>query len=156
MSLSADKPNVNLDAPATSEPDSPRAAPAGLSANSAPGSASKPQRVLACLLCQQRKIKCDRKFPCAHCARAGTKCVPAGLVPRQRRRRFPERELLDRIRNYEELLRQNNVAFEPLHPPAHPAEPAGNLFSQSADASSSATGPSEAGQQRSGAKPRPA
>ena len=43
-------------------------------------------------------------------------CVPATLTPRgQRRRRFPERELLDRLRKYEDLLRQNNIKFEPLH-----------------------------------------
>ena len=87
----------------------------------APGpdrAAGKSQRVLACQLCQQRKVKCDRKFPCANCTRGGTPCVPATLVPRQRRRRFPERELLARIRHYETLLRQHNVPFDPLHPPA--------------------------------------
>ncbi|KAL1853106.1 hypothetical protein Daus18300_011934 [Diaporthe australafricana] len=73
-------------------------------------------RVLACVLCQQRKVKCDRQFPCAHCLRAGVPCVPAALVPRQRRRRFPERDLLERLRHYEDLLRQNNVNFQPLHP----------------------------------------
>lgn len=41
--------------------------------------------------------------------------MPATLLPRQRRRRFPERELLDRLRRYEDLLRQNNISFEPLH-----------------------------------------
>ncbi|KAK6342042.1 hypothetical protein TWF730_001524 [Orbilia blumenaviensis] len=75
----------------------------------------KPHRVLACVLCQQRKVKCDRKFPCAHCRRAGAQCVPAGLVQRQRRRRFPERELLARVRYYEDLLRQHSIKFEPLH-----------------------------------------
>ncbi|KAG8527919.1 uncharacterized protein KY384_006835 [Bacidia gigantensis] len=45
----------------------------------------KPQRLLACLLCTQRKVK------------------------------FPERELLERVRRYEDLLRRNNIAFEPLH-----------------------------------------
>jgi len=79
---------------------------------------AKPQRVLACVLCQQRKIKCDRKFPCANCVRACAQCVPATLAPRQRRRRFPERELLERLRHYEGLLRQNNIKFEPLHAPA--------------------------------------
>ena len=41
-------------------------------------------------------------------------------VARRRRRRFPERELLDRLRHYEGLLRNSNVQFEPLHdsPPA--------------------------------------
>lgn len=76
---------------------------------------SKPQRVLACMLCQQRKVKCDRKFPCANCVKSRTQCVPATLAQRRRRRRFPERELLERLRKYEDLLRQNRVPFEPLH-----------------------------------------
>ncbi|KAH7014198.1 uncharacterized protein B0I36DRAFT_299089 [Microdochium trichocladiopsis] len=84
------------------------------------GAGSKPQRVLACLLCQQRKVKCDRRFPCANCTRSGAQCVPATLLPRQRRRRFPERELLDRLRHYEQLLRDHNIDFEPLHKPNPP------------------------------------
>ncbi|AEO69707.1 uncharacterized protein THITE_2053454 [Thermothielavioides terrestris NRRL 8126] len=94
-------------------PDATNAAVAELGS----AAAAKPQRVLACLLCQQRKIKCNRQFPCSNCTRTGAHCVPASLVPRQRRRRFPERELLDRIRHYEALLRQHGVSFEPLHPP---------------------------------------
>ncbi|KAK0647976.1 Transcription factor vrtR1 [Lasiodiplodia hormozganensis] len=74
----------------------------------------KAQRVLACVLCQQRKIKCNRKFPCSNCIRSKASCVPATVNPR-RKRRFPERELLDRLNRYEDLLRQNNVKFEPLH-----------------------------------------
>jgi hypothetical protein len=76
---------------------------------------ARTQRVLACVLCQQRKVKCDRKFPCLNCTKTGVQCVSAALVPRQRRRRFPERELLDRLRHYEDLLRRNNIPFEPLH-----------------------------------------
>lgn len=34
---------------------------------------------------------------------------------RQRRRRFPERALLERLRNYEDLLRQHNIMFENLN-----------------------------------------
>ncbi|CAK7232103.1 hypothetical protein SCUCBS95973_008149 [Sporothrix curviconia] len=71
-------------------------------------------RVLACVMCQQRKVKCNRKFPCNNCIRLGVNCVPATLNPRRRRRRFPERELLDRVRHYETLLRQNKVRFESL------------------------------------------
>jgi len=76
---------------------------------------SKGQRVLACTLCQQRKVKCNRQFPCANCIKSRSQCVPAILVPRQRKRRFTERTLLDRLRKYEDLLRQNHVSFEPLH-----------------------------------------
>jgi hypothetical protein len=42
--------------------------------------------------------------------------VPSSLTPRgPRRRRFPERELLERLRKYEDLLRENGIRFEPLH-----------------------------------------
>ncbi|CAG8893344.1 unnamed protein product [Penicillium egyptiacum] len=72
------------------------------------------RRVLACVLCQQRKVRCDRTFPCANCVRAGEECEQA---TRQRRRRFPERELLARLRHYESLLRKHNIKFDPLHTP---------------------------------------
>ncbi|KAL6703428.1 hypothetical protein ACN47E_009687 [Coniothyrium glycines] len=82
----------------------------------------KSQRILACVLCQRRKVKCDRRFPCANCTKAGAHCVSAALLPRQRRRRFPEKELLERLRHYESLLRQHHVTFEPLHAEQSSAE----------------------------------
>jgi hypothetical protein len=78
--------------------------------------AAQRQRVLACILCQQRKVKCDRRFPCANCVKANAQCVPAALLQKQRRKRFAERELLDRLRHYEALLKENGIEFEPLHP----------------------------------------
>ncbi|KAH8664705.1 hypothetical protein BX600DRAFT_381388 [Xylariales sp. PMI_506] len=92
---------------------------------------SKPQRVLACVLCQQRKVKCDRRFPCSNCTKSRVQCVPATLAPRQRRRRFPERVLLERLRKYEDLLRQHNIPFDPLHKDTTPA--AASKDSPSAD-----------------------
>jgi hypothetical protein len=74
---------------------------------------SRHHRVLACTSCQQRKVKCDRKFPCSNCVKSRVRCVQATLAPR--RRRFSERKLLDRIRKYEDLLRQYKISFEPLH-----------------------------------------
>lgn len=71
--------------------------------------------VLACLTCQKRKVKCDRNFPCANCVRHQAECEPA-LTPRRRRRRFPERDLLNRIRRYEDILRHHQIPFEALHP----------------------------------------
>lgn len=86
------------------------------STQSTKAESTKPQRVLACVLCQQRKIKCDRTFPCINCTRSHSHCVPAATLPsRQRRRRFPERDLLNRIHLYEGLLRDNNIQFESLH-----------------------------------------
>jgi hypothetical protein len=46
--------------------------------------------------------------------------MPSTLAPRRRRRRFPERELLERLHKYEDLLRRNNIKFDPLH--KEPAE----------------------------------
>lgn len=88
-----------------------------LSMSAAPTPQPKPQRLLACIRCQQRKVKCERKYPCKHCTRAGVQaeCAPASLAPRQRKRRFPERYLLERVRQYEDLLQQHNIPFEPLH-----------------------------------------
>ncbi|GLA02294.1 hypothetical protein AnigIFM60653_001697 [Aspergillus niger] len=71
-------------------------------------------RLLACVRCQQRKVRCDHKSPCGNCAASDTQCIPATLTPR--RRRFQERVLLDRLRHYEALLRRHNIDFEPLHP----------------------------------------
>ena len=98
----------------SSERTSPEASLAAAASPSLP--TTKSQRVLACVLCQRRKLRCDRQFPCANCTRSHAQCVPAAtLPPRQRRRRFPERELLDRLRRYESLLRENSINFEPLH-----------------------------------------
>ena len=73
----------------------------------------KSPRVLACVFCQQRKVKCDRRSPCSNCIKHRTHCVPATQT--RRKRRFPERQLLDRLRKYEDLLRRHNVTFDPLH-----------------------------------------
>jgi ribosomal protein L13E len=100
----------------TSEILTPEQSPQDILSPSSSQPVNKPQRVLACVLCQQRKVRCDRKFPCANCKKVGVECVSAALAPRQRRRRFPERELLERLRHYEDLLQRNNIPFEPLHP----------------------------------------
>ncbi|KAH0594816.1 hypothetical protein MHUMG1_07651 [Metarhizium humberi] len=76
----------------------------------------QPRRQPACVRCQQRKVKCDHKDPCATCVKAGVPCVASSQVRRRRKRRLPERDLLDRIRKYEHLLTQHNIKFEPLHP----------------------------------------
>ncbi|KAI8623058.1 hypothetical protein F5Y19DRAFT_468806 [Xylariaceae sp. FL1651] len=86
----------------------------GLESSGTSTQATKAQKVLACANCQQRKVKCDRKSPCANCVKSGTPCVSAALAPR--RRRFPERALLERLRKYEGLLREHDIHFEPLHP----------------------------------------
>ena len=70
----------------------------------------------ACVLCQQRKVKCDRKDPCATCTKARAKCVfRAPAPPRRRPRKSPEAILLARLRHYEELLKGFGVRVEAVN-----------------------------------------
>jgi Fungal Zn(2)-Cys(6) binuclear cluster domain len=84
-------------------------------------------RVLACALCKQRRVKCSRSFPCTNCIRAGVQCVQPTV--HQRRRRYAERGLLDRLHHYEDLLRQNNIPFEPFQS-LHGSTPAAGAASR--------------------------
>ncbi|CAK7199617.1 hypothetical protein SEUCBS139899_002300 [Sporothrix eucalyptigena] len=65
---------------------------------------SKPPRILACVLCQHRKIKCDRTFPCANCTKANVSCTPSTPAPARKRRR-PNQDLQERLARCEELLK---------------------------------------------------
>lgn len=38
----------------------------------------------SCERCRRRKIKCDRRQPCARCRKARTECVQAGIGEKQR------------------------------------------------------------------------
>ncbi|KXJ92612.1 fungal-specific transcription factor domain-domain-containing protein [Microdochium bolleyi] len=68
-----------------------------------PISSGKVPRVLACVLCQTRKIKCDRNSPCANCIKANVKCTPSTPAPARKRRR-PNQDLQQRLARCEELL----------------------------------------------------
>ncbi|KAI1487406.1 hypothetical protein F5X96DRAFT_150373 [Biscogniauxia mediterranea] len=71
----------------------------------------------SCVLCQQRKVRCDKKKPCSNCVKAGVECrVVPPQPPRRRKKRIPERDLVDRLRKYETLLSQNGIEFESLGP----------------------------------------
>ncbi|KAK4210821.1 activator of stress genes 1 [Rhypophila decipiens] len=81
------------------------ATPSSSTSNPAPSVASKPTRILACVLCQHRKIKCDRNFPCANCTKANVKCTPSTPAPARKRRR-PNQDLQERLARCEELLKE--------------------------------------------------
>jgi hypothetical protein len=69
-----------------------------------------------CVLCQQRKVKCDRSDPCANCVKARVECVsPTTLPPRRRKKRFPEAELLARLRKYEDHLRSYGADIDAIN-----------------------------------------
>ena len=69
----------------------------------------------ACVLCQRRKVKCDRRDPCGACRKARAQCeFRAPAPPRRRARKSVETVLIARIRRYEDLLKGYGVQIEPL------------------------------------------
>lgn len=79
----------------------------------------------SCVLCQQRKVRCDKNKPCANCVKAGVECKIVPPQPPRRRKKKPhERELIERLRKYETLLSQNGVDFEPIGQAFKASDPA--------------------------------
>lgn len=79
-------------------------------------SAPKNLQGRSCVLCQQRKVKCDRKDPCAACSRAHVECIfRAPAPPRRRKRKPPESELLARLTRYEQLLPSLGAKIDGAH-----------------------------------------
>ncbi|KAM0207367.1 hypothetical protein ACHAQD_012076 [Fusarium lateritium] len=70
-------------------------------------------RILACVLCQQRKKKCDRKSPCSFCVKAKIQCIPSTPAPKRSRRK-PTKELIARLERCEELLKRCNCVQKSL------------------------------------------
>ncbi|KAJ2978768.1 hypothetical protein NUW58_g7389 [Xylaria curta] len=66
---------------------------------------TKPTKILACVHCQYRKIKCDRQQPCSNCIKAKIACKPSIPAPPHKRRR-PNQDLLERLARCEQLLKQ--------------------------------------------------
>ncbi|KAI1814332.1 fungal-specific transcription factor domain-containing protein [Poronia punctata] len=103
-----------------------QATPAGVN-NTSPdpdSSVVKVTRGFSCVLCQTRKVRCDKKKPCFNCLKAGQECrVVPPLPPRRRKKRIPERDLVDRLRRYEALMTQHGIDFEPLGPDIKVTDP---------------------------------
>ncbi|KAL1849629.1 hypothetical protein VTK73DRAFT_9841 [Phialemonium thermophilum] len=82
----------------------------------------------SCVLCQQRKVRCDKQKPCANCVKAGVECrVVPPQPPRRRKKKPHERDLIERLKKYEQLLSQNGVQFEPLGNEFKPLDGGGSL-----------------------------
>jgi hypothetical protein len=55
----------------------------------------------SCMLCAQRKIKCDRKSPCSSCIKANVECMfacGAPPPPRRYRKNHAEEHVLARLK----------------------------------------------------------
>ncbi|KAG6038457.1 hypothetical protein E4U41_004160 [Claviceps citrina] len=92
-----------------------------MSASASPAAPHRQSRILACVLCQHRKIKCDRNSPCSNCIKANVTCVPSTPAPARKRRR-PNQDLQERLARCEELLKLHADGLGPGQPqPAAPA-----------------------------------
>ncbi|OGM50176.1 hypothetical protein ABOM_001137 [Aspergillus bombycis] len=67
----------------------------------------------SCVLCQQRKVRCDQQKPCANCVKAQVECrvLPPSL-PKRRKKKLHERDLIDRLKKYETLMSQHGIDFD--------------------------------------------
>ncbi|KAG9234141.1 fungal-specific transcription factor domain-containing protein [Amylocarpus encephaloides] len=80
------------------------------------GDATSIRRKHPCVLCQSRKVKCDRNNPCANCTKARVECVSTSILPpKRRKKRFPEAELLARLRRYEAHLRNYGADIDAIN-----------------------------------------
>lgn len=78
-------------------------------------SAMKLTRGTSCVLCQQRKVRCDKNKPCANCVKAGVECrVIPPAPPRRRKKRLQEKDLVERLKKYESLLSEHGVKFDAI------------------------------------------
>ncbi|KAL1893730.1 hypothetical protein Sste5346_006231 [Sporothrix stenoceras] len=83
-----------------------------------------PRQPYACVICCERKVKCDKRQPCLSCTKSGLHCRyrPSPPPPRRKKRTFPEQEpvetssdseaLLRRLRPYEAILRGAGISLD--------------------------------------------
>ncbi|CAG8039701.1 unnamed protein product [Penicillium salamii] len=66
----------------------------------------------SCILCQRRKVRCDKQKPCGNCVKAKAECT---VIPQRARGKRsaprPESDLMGRLKKYEELLSRHGIDF---------------------------------------------
>ena len=96
----------------------------------------------SCVLCQQRKVRCDKQKPCANCVKAQVECrVVPPQPPRRRRKKPHERDLIERLKKYESLLAQHGVSFDPIADDLKASDPAEDVADLGQDLSGLKTSP---------------
>jgi hypothetical protein len=88
------------------------------------------------MLCQRRKVRCDKQKPCGNCVKANAECVAVPSRPRGKRN-LPKphsNDLVERLKKYEQLMTRHGLDFESLLDQAPAAAP---RFSHSKETSPS-------------------
>jgi hypothetical protein len=86
----------------------------------------------SCVICAQRKVRCDKLNPCSNCSKSQSECVYRAPAVSQRHRKRPaDEDIHSKISEYEGLLRKNNIKFQPLDNSWIPSPLEGKLLSES-------------------------
>ena len=69
----------------------------------------------SCVICRQRKVKCDRRDPCTNCVKAEKECSFIAPVRGKRRlkKKLPREGLHAKLKRYEQLLQSYGARTEP-------------------------------------------
>ncbi|KAI1468562.1 putative C6 transcription factor [Daldinia caldariorum] len=68
----------------------------------------------SCVICRQRKVKCDRRNPCSNCVKAEKPCDYVAPVRGKRKRTKPPKESLHaKLKRLQELLKSYGAKLEP-------------------------------------------
>ena len=93
----------------------------------------------SCVICQRRKVKCDRISPCSNCVKHRVDCeFRAPAPPRRRKRQSPDPHIHAKLRRYEDILQKHGVKLEDFGGNRHSDEPS-EIRSPSARAKSEAS-----------------
>lgn len=95
---------------AFANPDGSKGADPNPQRNNSPPTATPPN-LRSCTTCRKRKVRCDKKAPCAGCLKTGSVCIFPGPGRAPRRSRKPQdAELMARLKRLERVVQSlNNV-----------------------------------------------
>ena len=94
--------------------DNPQRPPSGPALSPASGQQNPAQQhPLSCTHCRQRKIKCDKNYPCSPCSRSNLKCVFPERARHPKKKSATSKatndELMRRLSRMEELIEKMKV-----------------------------------------------
>ena len=75
----------------------------------------------SCQACHKRKVRCDRKQPCSTCQKGNVECIYLAPPPPRRRKRVADKDLLAKLKRYEDHLKRAGIAIED-EAPGSPSE----------------------------------
>ncbi|KAL8801670.1 MAG: hypothetical protein Q9182_004307 [Xanthomendoza sp. 2 TL-2023] len=67
----------------------------------------------SCVICQRRKVKCERRHPCSNCVKHGAVCeFRAPQPPRRRKRQSSDPDVLVKLKRCEDLLQRYGIELD--------------------------------------------